>query len=498
MPMFRRFIPTLSVSLAALIAFSGAASALTADEVWQAWQDAAAAGDHPLSATAVEALPDGIRLSGLRTSLTMGARELGLELDMVTLERAPDDTVVLTLSEKPMLLISSGDRQARVSLESQNLTVKISGTPGRLIHEAIADRSQIHLDATRVNGTGDIPIDLSLDLGGFSARASQIDALDAEVSVAMESLDASLSAENPVSGREIAAKLHMEGIASTASLHDFVDVDLSNLGSRIQDGAGISAKTEIGKTGYEVELRSGSTPEASESLTGVLGASSVEVGLTAGGLRTKIAASGIEASSKGFGLPPASGTLSGLAFSLDLPLFSGKDAAPAAMNVSLDKLAPSETMWGLFDSTASLDHAPFGVSIDVSGLVKPLRSLLQIPPGAGGDFPLEISQLDLNRIEIQALGVSAEASGGLQFDAQNKETMFGFPLPEGAVDVKVSGLEPALEDLSKAGLIQEREVDAARFFMALFLQPTDVEGSFTTRIEANQDGEVLANGQRIR
>lgn len=498
MPMFLRFIPTLSVSLAALIAFSGAASALTADEVWQAWQDAAIAGDHPLAADSVEGFQDGIRLKGLHSSLTMGARELGVKLDLVTLQRAPDDTVTVSLSEKPVLLISSGDRQARVSLESQDLMVKVSGTSGRLIHELLADRAQVQLDARHGNGEGDIPVAVSLDLGGLSARVSQIDALDAEVSVSLNSVDATLSAENPVSGRAIAAKLHMEGIASAASLHDFVDVDTSNLGSRIQDGAELAVKAEIGKTGYEVELHSGSAPEQAESLTGLFGASSVEAGLTAGGLRAKIAASGIEASSNGFGLPPASGTLAGLALSLDLPIFPGKEAVAAAMNVTLEKLAPSAKMWELFDSGASLDHSPFGLGIDVSGVVKPLRNLIELPSGEEGGFPLEVLNLDLNRIKVQALGASAEANGVLHFDPKREESMFGFPLPEGAVDVKVSGLDPTLEDLSKAGLIQERELDAARFFMALFLQPAEVEGSFTTRIEATQDGEVLANGQRIR
>lgn len=498
MPMFRRFIPTLSVSLAALLALSEGASALTAEDVWKAWQDAAVAGDHPLTASAVDVIPDGIRIRGLRTSLTMGSRELGIELDQVTLERKPDDTVSVSLSEKPSILISSGDRQARLSVESQDLKAKVSGVPGSLSHELLAERAQIHLDASEVNGEGDLPIELLLDLGGLSAQLSQLGALDAEASVAVASLDATFSAGNTATGRDIAAKLHMESIASTASLHDFVDVDLSNLGPRIQEGAEASAKAEIAKTGYEVELRSGSDSDQTETLTGVLGVSSFEIGLAPAGLRTRIAATGVEASSKGFGIPPASGTLGGLALALDLPLFPGEEAAPAALTVSLDKIAPSAAMWGLFDSSSSLDHSPFVLNVDVVGLVKPLRNLLQLPPPEGEGFPLEVSSVDLKRVMLQALGGTAEAKGTLQFDEKSKESMFGLPLPEGAVDMTVSGLDSVLASLSAANLIGEGEVDAAKFFMALFLKPTEVEGTFTTRIEASEDGEVLANGQRIR
>jgi len=498
MLILRRFIPTLSVSLAALVGLAGAASALTAEEVWKAWQDAAIAGDHPLDVTSIEVIPDGIRLTGLHTSLTVGTREVGVELDLITLQRAPDDTVVVTLSEKPLLLISSGDRQARISMESQDLTAKVSGSPGRLNHEIMADRAQIKLDARRGNGAGDIPVEISLDLGRFSARSSQRDAQDAEISVAMDSLDAILAAENPVSGSEIAGKLHLESISSSASLHDFVDVDLSNLGPRVENGAAISSIITIGKTGYEIELSSGTVPEAAENLTGVFGETSFDMGLSPEGLRAKIAANGLEVSSRGFGFPPASGTLAGLDISLDMPLFPREEAVPAVLDVSLNKLAPSATMWGIFDSGAALDHSPLGMNILVSGLVKPLRSLLQLPSEEESGFPLEVSNVDLNRITVQALGATAEGTGALDFDYPSEESMFGLPLPEGVVDIKISGLVPVLEALSEAKLIQERELDAARFFMALFLEPAGDDGAFKTRIEANKEGEVLANGQRIR
>ena len=55
-----------------------------------------------------------------------------------------------------------------------------------------------------------------------------------------------------------------------------------------------------------------------------------------------------------------------------------------------------------------------------------------------------------------------------------------------------------LLEKKKMGLVPEEQAMGARMMMGLFARPGDGEDTLVSTIEVQEDGSVLANGQRIR
>ena len=86
--------------------------------------------------------------------------------------------------------------------------------------------------------------------------------------------------------------------------------------------------------------------------------------------------------------------------------------------------------------------------------------------------------------------------GDFVFD--NTQEFNGMPKPTGAVDLKLVGGNGLLDKLVLMGLLPEEQAMGARMMMGLFTVPVDAEDTLTSKIEINDEGHVLANGQRIQ
>lgn len=493
----RRFISTCGAGLAALLVSTSLAEALTVDETWASWQEAAAAGDHPLAVTSTAKDGNFLHLDGLTTSLTLGQREMGISIPRLSLEGLPDGTVAVRLPEKPKISILVGDRKAVLDVDPVKFSVVISGPPGALTHEVQAERLVLALDARDGNGEGDIPLSASLDLGSLSGSFVQRDSKDGKMDVSVGSLDLAIATGDPA-GSRVEAMMHLDGLSAEALLHDFADVDFSNLAPRVEAGAKISIKGVIAKTGYEMKYI---TPEASVSentLRGVSGASVVDLSLSSEGLRASLSTEGLQAAAKGFDLPDRSGTLAAASFSFVGPILPAEKATAATASVSLQGLLPDAVVWDLFDPSANLDRRPMSLDVDLAALVNPLRNLLDLSSWAGEALPIDIETAELRRLSAQSLGMKFGGTGSARFDNADRDTYPGFPRPEGAISMSFSGAEAALASFAMAGLLSEQKVSAAKFFLAMFATPNGGVDSFATKIEATADGALLANGQRIR
>ena len=72
------------------------------------------------------------------------------------------------------------------------------------------------------------------------------------------------------------------------------------------------------------------------------------------------------------------------------------------------------------------------------------------------------------------------------------------PRPKGGVDLTLVGGNGLLDKLVGMGLLPEEQAMGARMMMGLFAVPGEGEDTLNSRIEVNDEGHVLANGQRIR
>ena len=77
-------------------------------------------------------------------------------------------------------------------------------------------------------------------------------------------------------------------------------------------------------------------------------------------------------------------------------------------------------------------------------------------------------------------------------------TFDGMPAPTGAIDLQLVGGNGLLDKLIQMGLVPEDQAMGVRMMMGLFAVPGDQPDSLKSKVEFTQDGQVLANGQRLK
>ena len=114
------------------------------------------------------------------------------------------------------------------------------------------------------------------------------------------------------------------------------------------------------------------------------------------------------------------------------------------------------------------------------------------------DAPAEIEALNINSIVVDAVGAKLDGSGAFTFDNTDTTTYGGMPKPVGAVSVALAGGNALLDKLVAMGLLPEQQAMGARMMMGLFAVPGDAPDTLKSKVEFNEAGQILANGQRIK
>ena len=72
------------------------------------------------------------------------------------------------------------------------------------------------------------------------------------------------------------------------------------------------------------------------------------------------------------------------------------------------------------------------------------------------------------------------------------------PRPTGGIDLKLVGGNGLLDNLINMGILPEQQAMGARMMMGLFTRAGTEPDTVTSKIEINDAGHILANGQRIQ
>jgi hypothetical protein len=107
--------------------------------------------------------------------------------------------------------------------------------------------------------------------------------------------------------------------------------------------------------------------------------------------------------------------------------------------------------------------------------------------------PGEIHALTVNEILLRLAG--AELTGSGDFTVNNDAPM---PMPAGTLNLQLTGGNALIDKLVQMGLLPEDQAMGARMMLGLFARPGGGEDTLVSEITVQEDGAVLANGQRIR
>ncbi|MGC3937832.1 DUF2125 domain-containing protein [Roseobacter sp. EG26] len=220
----------------------------------------------------------------------------------------------------------------------------------------------------------------------------------------------------------------------------------------------------------------------------------------AGGLEYVAAQQGINVSMTAQDLPvPVEFNMAEGAFNLAMPLQKSDEMSDFAAGFSLTDFSMSDLLWGMFDPSAQLPRDPATLVLDLTGKARLLFDFLDpsaaVVSGDPNVTPAEIGSVDINRLQVTVAGAELTGEGAFTFD---NSAPVGPPKPEGAVNLSLVGGNKLLDTLVAMGLVPEEQAMGARMMMGLLAVPGNAPDTLNSKIEINEEGHILANGQRIQ
>jgi hypothetical protein len=278
-------------------------------------------------------------------------------------------------------------------------------------------------------------------------------------------------------------------------------MDFMNLSQALRDGLAMQGKATVTNLQSQaVTYASGEkiTDQSTRiaSLTESVGFSAT--GLTISGGATAV---GVEMPATAFVPVPINVTLGGVTGNFALPINASDRAADAVYQMSLTDLALNEDLWATFDPMKFLPRDPLSFTIDLTGRVVLLTDLLDI--GAltadvnAQRMPVTMQDVIINDLSATGLGATLTGSGDFTLDITDTTTYDGFPRPIGQATATVTGVNGLLDKLISTGLLSTDDAMSGRLMLGMFARVVAPD-QLTSTIEFTPDGQIIANGQRIK
>lgn len=197
---------------------------------------------------------------------------------------------------------------------------------------------------------------------------------------------------------------------------------------------------------------------------------------------------------------PVSLQMAESALNVTMPVQTRDEPQDFAFGLTLGGFRVTDAIWNLFDPAGQLPRDPATISVDLGGKAKMLVDIMDpeataaMQPGAA---PGELHALDIRNLLISVVGAKATGSGAFTFDNTDTTTFNGMPKPLGSLNVRVEGANALIDKLVQMGLLPEDQAMGARMMMGMFGVPAG-DDVLTSTIEINEQGHVLANGQRLQ
>ncbi|MGR3635252.1 MAG: hypothetical protein ACU0BK_04920 [Shimia sp.] len=187
---------------------------------------------------------------------------------------------------------------------------------------------------------------------------------------------------------------------------------------------------------------------------------------------------------------------------LQMPLLTSDTPSDFTFKTLFKDVTVGDEIWGMFDPSGQLARDPAQLAIDLSGTLThkvEWLNFLAVPDAIDAltSLPVEPHDLSINALSIDAAGAEASAKGALTFDLTDLQTYEGMPRPDGQISVDVQGLNGLLDALIAIGLLPEDQAMGARMMLGGFAKPVG-EDHLTSTIEMTPNGQILANGQRLK
>ena len=511
----RRFAATATTCLTALPAFAD----VSAEDVWQNWVAPFKALNAEITANPQR---DGDKLVvdqfSARMPFPFDLGNVAMSFNGVTFQENGDGTVAILYPKDLSGILSldiaelgQGPVQFAVKFETDGSTYvqTASGTTGDVEYVFDIEESTVRLTDAAVPEGEVFSMDVTARYSGVTGRARVTEAAVLVMSGDMSYADTSYegvittSAEQPgATALTQAIKQTMTGLEFDYELALPVDgVSVMNLSQGLRDGLAIRMTQQIdsavseetatldGELFYELDFEYGAnTAEFSFDNSGLT---------LVGDLND--AAFGLDM----VGLPmPMAFSASHGDFAVQSPINRTEGPVDAKLSTRLQGVTVNEEAWALLDPAGQLPRDPLTYAFDATASMEALEDFLNFGAMEAlidkGDMPVLLHGLKVHEFLVEAAGARLTGDAEMSFDNDDLETYGGFPAPDGVINLSLEGGNALLDTLVAMGLVPEDQAMGARMMSGVFAVPGEGEDTLNSTIEVKGDGQILANGQRIK
>ena len=188
-------------------------------------------------------------------------------------------------------------------------------------------------------------------------------------------------------------------------------------------------------------------------------------------------------------------------YNFAFPVNTSDQPADMRYAIALTDITVNEELWAMLDPTFTLPRDPLSIKVDLAGKVTLLVDLLDIASMTqtmdAGVVPFDIQSVTIAELSASGLGASATGTGEFTLDMTDLTTFDGFPRPTGQATATMTGVNGLLDKLIAMGLLTTDDAMAGRLMMGMFARVVG-EDQLQSTLEINDQGHVIANGQRIQ
>ncbi len=498
-----------SSAFALMLSGSAGLAEVTAQQVWTDWQAYMAGFGYDMTGTeTVDG--DTLNVADVNMVFDMPEDEGQFSMTMGNLsftETGNGSVNVLLPAEMPINFSFSppeGEAIAGTILYKQDAPVMVvSGEPNDMTYTYSSSSLSMSMEELVVDGEK-VPAE------GFTGIATMTDVSNVtrmtlgetrdysqDMSVADLSYELSFVSPNPAEGRgSITGTLVGLGFSGAGSLP--LQIDATDFDQVIAQGFSFTGGATFAGGNSDVNATS---PDGDLIANTFSDGGTLKFSMGEQGLIYDVSQSALQVNMQVPDFPfPVTLEMAKAAFNMQMPIVSSDEDQDFAVGFTMGDFIVSDVIWNLIDPAAQLPRDPATLALDLTGKAQVLLNFFN-PDDAEridqGMAPGQVKALNINDIVISAVGAKVSGNGAFTFDNTDTTTFQGVPRPEGALNVRVEGANNLIDTLVNMGLLPQEQAMGARMMMGLFgvAEGADV---MTSTIEVNEQGHLLANGQRLQ
>lgn len=497
-----RFYASTAIALVA----TGAFADLSAEDVWEDWKTYTTGFGYEVTGTETRS-GDTLTITGVvmeATEETFGSGSKAT-IDQIILQEQADGTVTIDLPGIIPFEMTAPDEVGgtmRVSMDYRQTggDIVASGTSDAIDYAFAFEAVSLQTTGFEVNGEVLPPEANAVDIRINAPTGTTKMMLDSlrryTQDLQAESASYTFSATDPATSSKSDISGQFQDIQFTgAGAVPLRDIDSSDMDAMLAAGFAANGTFSYAANALTLAVQS---PEGPVEGSVVTGASEVTVNMNQDGLTYDVGQSDLQVDMAASQFPvPLNFGIAQSKFNFAVPVRQSDTVDDFAFGFALEGFSMSDMLWGMFDPKAQLPRDPATLALDLTGKARLLFDFLDPAAVAGMNpeaAPAEIESLNINGFRISAAGADLSGDGSFTFNNNAGPV----PQPVGAVNMILTGGNALIDNLIATGLLPEEQAMGMRMMMGLLAVPGTAPDTLTSTIEINEQGHVMANGQRIQ